>query len=398
MRKPDESRRPRRRGPVAAVLLLAALGAGAPACAPIEKLDARSAVDRTALGWPVLSLRWRVELADRSEDSRPQEFASPAALTTSDPDGDRLFVGSHDGVFYAFEAGTGRVAWKKKIGSVSSRPILAPDSSLLYVGTDDGHVIALSPVDGGEKWRYATRGPVLESPVLSGDLVILSNEADQVYALDRATGKFRWQYKSETPEEFTLRGHAGVTVDRDLVFTGFSNGTLVALRVATGSVAWLTSLKGDASRFVDMDATPAVVGEHVFAVSSAGGVYSVDKSTGLVRWRMPLVGGGAMSSDGERLYVAAADEGIYAIDLAGNVIWRQGTRGGGEPAGPVVSGDYLLYSLSAAGLYVADKRTGRVHQYFDPGYGVSSLPTLSRDRMYLVSNSAVLYAMTVRRF
>ncbi|HWM86577.1 MAG TPA: PQQ-binding-like beta-propeller repeat protein [Kofleriaceae bacterium] len=377
--------------PLTAALALAA-------CGPIEQLDARNPVDRTQLGWPVMSLRWSVELADRAEDSKPQEFASPAALAASDPDGDRLFVGSHEGMFFALEARTGEILWKKKLGSTSSRPVLAPDSKLLYVGTDDGHAIALDPKNGAEKWRYATRGPVLESPVLSGDLLILSNEADQVYALDRVSGKFRWQYKSETPEEFTLRGHAGVAVQGDLVFTGFSNGTLVALRVATGSVAWLTSVKGDATRFVDMDATPAVVGEGVFAVSSAGGVYAVDRTTGLIRWRQPLLGAGALSTDGQRLYVAAADEGVYAIDLAGNIVWRQGTRGGGEPAGPVVSGEYLLYALSEAGLYVANKHTGQVYQYFDPGYGVSSLPTLSRDRMYVMSNSAVLYAMTLRRF
>jgi outer membrane protein assembly factor BamB len=392
------TRAPRQGLPPALALVLSG-SALVSSCAPIEQLDAKSAVDRSELGWPILSLLWSMELADRAEDPKPQEFASPAALVSSDPGADRLFVGSHEGVFFALEARTGRVLWKRKIGSVSSRPVFAPDARLLYVGTDDGHVIALDPQNGKEAWRYPTRGPVLESPVLSGDLVILSNEADQVYALDRANGKFRWQYKSETPEEFTLRGHAGVVVDGDLVFSGFSNGTVVALRVATGSVAWLTSVKGEGERFVDVDATPAVVGENVFAVSSAGGVHAIDKSTGLIRWRVPLQGGGAMSSDGERLYVAAADEGVYALDLAGNVVWRQGTRGGGEPNGPVVSGDYLLYALSEAGLYVADKRTGRVHQYFDPGYGVSSLPTLSRDdRMYVVSNSAILYAMTVRRF
>jgi outer membrane protein assembly factor BamB len=377
---------------------LAAAALALAACAPIEQLDARNPVDRADIGWPVMSLRWSMELANRAEESKPQEFASPVALAAEDPDRDRLFVGSHEGMFYALEAKTGHVLWKRKLGSTSSRPVLAPDSKLLYIGTDDGHVIAVDPNNGRQKWRYATRGPVLESPVLSGDLIILSNEADQVYALDRQSGKFRWQYKSETPEEFTLRGHAGVAVEGDLVFTGFSNGTLVALRVATGSVAWLTSLKGDSDRFVDVDATPAVVGENVFAASSAGGLHAVDRSTGLLRWRLPIPGAGALSSDGERLYVAAADEGVYAIDLGGNVVWRQGTRGGGEPAGPVVSGDYLLYSLSEAGLYVADKRTGRVHQYFDPGYGVSSLPTLFRDEMYVLSNSAVLYAMTLRRF
>ncbi|HLU68640.1 MAG TPA: PQQ-binding-like beta-propeller repeat protein [Kofleriaceae bacterium] len=379
-------------GPASAVALSLLLAG----CAPLEQRDATSAVDRGDPGVPVLGLRWMFELADRAEDSSPQEFSSPAVREGEGPDEDLLYVGSHEGTFYALSARDGRVVWKRRLGSVSSRPVLGPE--LLYVGTDDGHLVALDPKTGAERWRYATRGPVLEAPVLSGDMVILSNEADQVYALDRASGAFRWVYKSESPEEFTLRGHAGVVVDGDLVFTGFSNGTLVALRRATGSVAWLTSLKGDADRFVDVDATPVVSGEMVYAASSAGGAYGVDRTTGLIRWRLPIESAGGLDTDGERLYVAAADQGVFALDRAGNVVWRQGTRGGGEPGGPVVSGDYLLYSLSEAGLYVADKRTGRVLQYLDPGYGISAPPTLSRGRMYVVSNSAILYAMSLRRF
>ncbi|HUS66858.1 MAG TPA: PQQ-binding-like beta-propeller repeat protein [Kofleriaceae bacterium] len=382
----------RRLGGIAAAVAAAALAA----CAPVEQVDATRALERGEVGLPVMSLRWSFELADRAEDDTPQEFSSPAILLADDPDQDTLFVGSHDGTFYALVAGTGRIIWKREVGSVSSRPTLA--GALMYVGTDDGHVVALDPRSGAEKWRYATLGPVLESPVVAGDLVIASNEADQVYAIDRLSGKFRWVYKSETPEEFTLRGHAGITVDGDLVFTGFSNGSLVALRQATGSVAWLTSLKGDADRFLDVDATPVVVGEMVYAASSAGGVYGIDRATGLVRWRLPVENAGGLATDGKRLYMAAADQGIHALDLAGNVVWRQGTRGGGEPAGPILDGNYVLYSLSSAGLYVSDRQTGRVLQYFDPGYGVSAPPALARDRMYVMSNSAILYAMSLRRF
>src|SRR5690606_23625604 len=113
-------------------------------------------------------------------------------------------------------------------------------------------------------------------------------EADQVVALDAITGKFKWQYKGETPEEYTLRGHAGVAVSGDLAYTGFSNGTLVALRKDNGSVAWSSSLKADADRFVDVDATPLVFDGTVYASSSSGGVYALDKRTGLVKWRLPF--------------------------------------------------------------------------------------------------------------
>lgn len=138
-------------------------------------------------------------------------------------------------------------------------------------------------------------------------------------------------------------------------------------------------------------------------------VSSLDQQTGLVRWRTPLVGSasarqdggsgavGGLAIDDERLYVTAADLGVYALDLDGNVLWRHGTRGAGEPATPQVAGDYLIYALTDAGLYVADKRTGSVLEYFDPGDGVSADPVVIDDRdLYVMSNRGVLYAFDLR--
>ena len=106
---------------------------------------------------------------------------------------------------------------------------------------------------------------------------------------------------------------------------------------------------------MDVDATPLVLGDKIYASSSSGGVYALDKATGLVRWRVPFwdaalpsstgnVGG--ISTDGKAIYVSVADLGTYAIDLGGNVIWRVGAKGGGEPAAPVVFADVLVYSLA----------------------------------------------------
>jgi outer membrane protein assembly factor BamB len=231
---------------------------------------------------------------------------------------------------------------------------------------------------------------------------VFANEADQVVAVDAISGKFKWQYKSETPEEYTLRGHAGVTIDGDLIYTGFSNGTLVALRRDSGSVAWSTSLKADADRFMDVDATPIVLENTLYASSSSGGVYALDKATGLVRWRVPFYDAsmpsatgnvGGMATDGKAIYVSVADLGTYAIDLGGNVLWRVGARGGGEPAEPVVFADMVVYSLAGAGLFIAERKTGETLEYFDPGDGVSAQPTITGDgRMFVMSNRGILYA------
>lgn len=356
--------------------------------------DAMRAGPVEPLGEDRLSLRWKFATADRLTEVEPQEFAGAAVLA------DTVFTGSASGWFFALRSTTGAVRWRKNLGAVISAPAII--AGVLHIGTADGALIALDAQTGSEKWRYQSRGPIEQPPISTGDFIVFANEADQVVAVEAATGKFKWQYKGETPEEYTLRGHAGVAIDNELLYTGFSNGTLVALRKDTGSVAWSTSLKGDADRFVDVDATPVVVGDRVYVSSSSGGVYALDKATGLVRWRVPFwdaaqpsatgnVGG--IISDGKTLYVSVADLGTYAIDLAGNVLWRVGAKGGGEPAAPVVWNELLLYSLAHDGLFVADRRTGETLQYFDPGDGISTSPTVTGDgRLFVISNRGILYA------
>jgi outer membrane protein assembly factor BamB len=356
--------------------------------------DAMRAGAVDPLGEDRLSLHWKFVTADRLTEVEPQEFAAAAVYA------DTIFIGSASGWFFALRASTGAVRWRKQLGAVASAPIIV--GGVLIVGTSDGALLALDSQTGSEKWRYQSRGPIEQPPVATGDLIVFANEADQVVAVDAITGKFKWQYKGETPEEYTLRGHAGIAIDSDLIYTGFSNGTLVALRKDTGSVAWSTSLKGDADRFVDVDATPVVVGDRVHASSSSGGVYALDKTTGLVRWRVPFwdvaqpsstgnVGG--IATDGKTLYVSVADLGTYAIDLAGNVLWRVGAKDGGEPAAPVVWNELLLWSLARDGLFIADRRTGETLEYFDPGSGVSATPTVTGDgRLFVMSNRGTLYA------
>jgi outer membrane protein assembly factor BamB len=375
----------------AALLLLVCAGC---VRVPTHKADAMSAIPQEPLGEDRLSLKWKFITADRMTEVSPQEFAAPAVWA------DTIYIGSASGQMFALRASNGKVRWRKQVGAIGCAPLVS--AGILYIGTSEGTLIALDAQTGKEKWRYQSRGPIEQTPVASGDYIIASNEADQVVAVDAVTGKFKWQYKSETPEEYTLRGHAGVLVDGDLLYTGFSNGTMVALRKDTGSVAWSTSLKGDADRFVDVDATPLVLGDAVYTSSASGGVYALDKKTGLVRWRVPFwdialpssqgnVGG--IASDGKTLYVSVADLGTYALDLSGNILWRVGALGGGEPATPVIFSDLLVYSLASDGLFLANRRTGETLEYFDPGDGISAQPTITGDgRLFVMSNRGILYA------
>ena len=90
---------------------------------------------------------------------------------------------------------------------------------------------------------------------------------------------------------------------------------------------------------------------------------------------------------------SVADLGTYAIDFSGNIVWRVGAFGGGEPGSPVVVDDLLIYTLAEDGLFLADRKSGETLEYFDPGAGISAQPTVTSDgRLFVMSNRGILYA------
>ena len=376
------------------VLVVAALLTAACTALP-EPVDPWEPGSEREIGLPVLGFVWKQVIHDRSYDSKPQEFATPAVY--EDPlRGKTIFAGSHGRNFLALRAATGSLLWKQPIGAVSALPVV--DRGRILVGTDDGVMLALDTWDGSEKWRYETKGAIHRPPVLTQNLVVFSTDADVVVAVEKATGKWRWQYDRETPEEFTLRGHAGVVVHGDKVYAGFADGFVVALTADKGEVVWVRSLAGDKAQFIDVDATPALANGVLYVASAAGGLYALDSEDCTERWHLPLQDVGGIAVDDGHLYVAAADEGLHAIDLGGHILWRQGMYRAGDPGRPQIHGDYLVVNTADRGLYVVDKRNGELFESFDPGQGISAEPTIDDDRMYLLSNGGILYAMGIRDF
>jgi outer membrane protein assembly factor BamB len=248
------------------------------------------------------------------------------------------------------------------------------------------------------QWKFQAKGGIERAPVIAGDSIIVATVLDKVVALDRGSGKVRWQYERETPEKFTIRGNAGITVADNRVYTGFADGHVVALSLTGGEIVWVRSLAGDATQFVDVDTTPVVKAGVAYAASVQGGVYAISTTDGTERWQVRIVGVSQLVLDSDRLYVVGAESGLHAVDLAGNILWRQGFARAGDPAAPVVDGHYLFLSVSEEGLYIIDKRDGSLVQSFLPGPGITAAPAVNGDRLFVMSNGGVLYAMSLDRF
>jgi outer membrane protein assembly factor BamB len=392
--------RPRASPAAAARLALGLAVVAAPgACA--TSVRSHDPADAPAHPIGVVHLRWRATLHEHGFfEAEPEECATGVMAHG------RLVVGSRGGAVVGVEPVAGHVDWAVSVGGgVDSEARYDAARDQVYLGVDDGSFYALDPAQGAVRWSYRGKGAIERAADYgAGDLVYFATASDRVYALDARTGKWRWQYERETPEGFTIHGHAGPRLRGEHVLAGFADGNIVSLSAATGEVQWARSLASASDQFVDVDSTPAFAttpgaGESavdvVLASSYSGGLYALDPRDGAVRWRLGIEGAGAVTPFGDRLYFAAPRQGLHALDRAGHVVWRQGLTAAGDLTPPQVLGRYLVFSGSRAGLFVVDRATGALLEVFNPGRGTCGAPTLdlASGRLYVLSNGGALYAL-----
>lgn len=346
----------------------------------------------------VLQVRWRDKLEPPQMFEQTREECATGAVA-----GSRFVIGNRRGRIFGIDRATGRVLWTTSAsGGVDASARFDERRGQVYVGSDDGAFVALDPQTGAVRWTFRAEGAIERAPEMDERAVYLTTAADKAYALDAKTGKQLWMYEREPPDGFTIHGYAGPRLAGGVLYTGFTDGYLVALKADTGELIWAHSLAGSSDQFVDVDTTPAVTGGLVIAASYSGGMAAVDATDGTPRWKFAVDGAGTpvVASDGDepKVYFAAPRAGVHALDAAtGTLHWRQGLADAGDLTAPQVGGPYLLFSGSRAGTFVVDRRDGRLLQLFDPGGGVCASPALDprHESVYVLANSGTLYALSL---
>lgn len=99
--------------------------------------------------------------------------------------GGRVFVGSTDNNFYAFDARTGRPAWKWSTGGDVVGA--GTDGELLYMASLDHLLRALRP-NGNQVWKRELTTRTVTPPATSGGVVVVVGNAPTLSTFDAKTG------------------------------------------------------------------------------------------------------------------------------------------------------------------------------------------------------------------
>jgi outer membrane protein assembly factor BamB len=235
---------------------------------------------------------------------------------------------------------------------------------------------------------------------VDGDTVYaISGSPQQVYMLDSETGAQKGTF-APPAESKGVVFWSPVAVGGDLAFVGFSapQDKIAALYVfdpETGQELW------DFPTEALIIPAPVYADGVVYFGDSAGFVYAVDVETrqdklaGVFQaeeaiWAPVLV-------DGERVYVAAQDHHLYALDAeTGQVVWEFKAAGAfaAQPVLNVSSG--ILYVGAFDGrLYAVDADSGqRVSGFgFEAKNWIWSETLLADDLLYVTALDGNLYAL-----
>jgi outer membrane protein assembly factor BamB len=104
-----------------------------------------------------------------------------------------------------------------------------------------------------------------------------------------------------------------------LVYVGFSNGELKALRMDNGLPQWKTDIAepegiSELERLVDIDGSPILAVDKIYVVSFQGNMAAVDPVSGRILWQREASSYVAPVSGFGNLYLVASDDEITALD------------------------------------------------------------------------------------
>ncbi|HYH27208.1 MAG TPA: PQQ-binding-like beta-propeller repeat protein, partial [Actinomycetota bacterium] len=166
------------------------------------------------------------------------------------------------------DADTGERAWRFVPDGValgSSAAVIADGVVVLGIGDIRMHGLRLR--DGAHLWDERGRAAYgARFTPAGGDPVVVGDRAGHVTAVEPRSGKERWLYR--VPGDLLLGG--AVFLDARWVAIGDGSGEVTAIDARTGHLAWRTNL---GARRVE---APAADGEHLYVAQRGGPVFAFE--------------------------------------------------------------------------------------------------------------------------
>ena len=339
--------------------------------------------------------------------SKPSERLAAAPVIG----GGQLFVFDTNGAVHAFDAATGREAWRTALrmeennSSVFGGGASYADNRV-YVTTGLGEVAALDAATGAPVWRVKPAGPLRGSPTINFGAVYVMTQDNQVIALNAADGALLWNESGATAQAGVF-GVAAPAAGQGTVIAGYSSGELTAYRYENGRQLWSdalarTSIATSVATLTDIDADPIIDRGRVYALGQGGRMAAYELVTGQRIWELNLAGISTPAVAGEWIFVLTDDARLLCLARAtGKVRWiaqlqryRNAEKEKDEIfwTGPVLAGDRLWLANTRGEVWSVNAADGAANPFGKVGDPVSLPPVVANQTLYILDDSGRISA------
>ncbi len=321
--------------------------------------------------------------------------------------GKTVFTIDADAVVSAFRQNDGSRLWKQRLKpqlrqdkEVSLKGAgLAFDNNTLYATTGFGGVFALDRSSGKIKWQYFAKTPIRIAPTAGGGKLFVQTIDNTLLALDASSGREIWRYAAPS-EETTLVGGAvpAYSENLDLLIAGFTNGELRALKANTGSPLWgdylVSSRRTNSLDDINViHVSPVIAGDTVFAAGSNNLLVAIDLRSGQRIWEREISTNNQPWAAGKYLYVLTEDARLLAVQSeSGKIIWdtkipaANDEQAGTRYAGPLLINNRLLVNASDGKTFFVSPYSGKISGVVTNGEG-SSLPPVAAEKQIIITTT-----------
>ena len=331
---------------------------------------------------------------------------------------DRVVAADAYGVVAAFDRFSGEKIWQQQVGEVERRASgldrfldrsdsgfvsggVGGGEGLVLLGTTRGNVIALALSDGTEQWRTYVGSEIGAQPVAAQGRVFAHTIDGELIAFDAETGDKLWSYSSQVPL-LTLRGTSTPVTGRDVVYTGFASGKVVALRANNGEPIWeqrimLPEGRSELERIVDVDAAPLVTGNSVYAQAYQGRMMRILARDGRPRWEADVSSFLNLAQGYGQVYAVEEKDTVTALDQErGEVTWQHDLLARRALTAPLAYSNYLVVGDAQGYMHVMAQRDGRMMgREKVNGKGLRTPFVLADGMFFVLDNAGGLHAYKI---
>lgn len=334
-------------------------------------------IGEKAVKWIGISMTKDYYTADNSSCNRPdfgvnKEYSNVTDIWTveigngiySSPVvyNNKVYIGDDLGHLSCLSLLDGKKEWNYKVGS---RIIGTPAASegIIVFGSVDKNIYGLDSEKGRLLWKYSTNAAVMGAVVIENGIAYIGSSDHVFRAIDIKNGQIVWEYNG-------IKGYVETRplLYDDKVIFGAWDDNLYALNKKTGKLEWIWNNNFSRMHFSPAAVWPVAANNKVFIADPERAMTAIDIKTGKTIWRTKqsmvreTIG---LSEDGAKVYSKTMQDSLVCYSTDGNIpreIWASNVDFGYEhaPSMPVEKDGTVFGSTKNGLIFAVDARDGKV--------------------------------------